>query len=67
MEAQFWLNLQLAWDLYKVKHSSSVFTHDQTWTSTHAGSWSLPSPPCSFLLSIHEPNWLSTKDWLSQI
>jgi len=21
MEAQFWLNLQLAWDLYHVKHS----------------------------------------------
>ena len=24
MEAQFWLNLQLAWDLYEVKHSSAV-------------------------------------------
>src|SRR4030066_562198 len=24
MEAQFWLNLQLAWDLYQVKHSSAV-------------------------------------------
>jgi addiction module HigA family antidote len=24
MEAQFWLNLQLAWDLYGVKHSSVV-------------------------------------------
>jgi antitoxin HigA-1 len=24
MEAQFWLNLQLAWDLYQVKHSSAA-------------------------------------------
>jgi addiction module HigA family antidote len=24
MEAQFWLNLQLAWDLYHVTHSSSA-------------------------------------------
>ena len=24
MEAQFWLNLQLAWDLYEVKHSTAV-------------------------------------------
>ena len=24
MEAQFWLNLQLAWDLYEIKHSSAV-------------------------------------------
>jgi addiction module HigA family antidote len=24
MEAQFWLNLQLAWDLYHVKHSSAA-------------------------------------------
>src|SRR3989339_1007488 len=24
MEAQFWLNLQLAWDLYEVKHSSAA-------------------------------------------
>ena len=23
MEAQFWLNLQLAWDLFEVKHSSA--------------------------------------------
>jgi addiction module HigA family antidote len=24
MEAQFWLNLQLAWDLYQVQHSRAV-------------------------------------------
>ena len=24
MEAQFWLNLQLAWDLYRVTHSASA-------------------------------------------
>ncbi len=24
MEAQFWLNLQLAWDLYQVQHSPAV-------------------------------------------
>jgi len=24
MEAQFWLNLQLAWDLYHVKRSSAA-------------------------------------------
>jgi plasmid maintenance system antidote protein VapI len=24
MEAQFWLHLQLAWDLYEIKHSSAV-------------------------------------------
>jgi len=24
MEAQFWLNLQLAWDLYHVEHSYDV-------------------------------------------
>ena len=24
MEAQFWLNLQLAWDLYEVSHSPAV-------------------------------------------
>jgi addiction module HigA family antidote len=26
MEAQFWLNLQLAWDLYHVAHSPAVKT-----------------------------------------
>jgi plasmid maintenance system antidote protein VapI len=24
MEAQFWLNLQLAWDLYQAQHSPAV-------------------------------------------
>jgi len=24
MEAQFWLNLQLAWDLYRVQHSAAA-------------------------------------------
>jgi addiction module HigA family antidote len=24
MEAQFWLNLQLAWDLYRVQHSQAA-------------------------------------------
>ncbi len=30
MEAQFWLNLQLAWDLYHATHSSAAATSSKS-------------------------------------
>jgi len=40
MEAQFWLNLQLAWDLYQTQHSPAAqeIAHIQRLPALAAGS-----------------------------